>query len=413
MADALRLHDEGYRVMVGSSDDPATHRAARVDQAALLAATWPDTTNANVIFTAREISGDVPVVATATKPASIDILELAGADEVLQLGELLGTSMADRTLLPDGRSHVIGHFAGVRIAEARVVSASLVGHRLADLGLRSRIGVGVIGVWVHGQFTIADPNTVLDESTVLILAGTEDQLAQYDTQYGTGSQHVGDAVIIGGGRVGRAASRAFDAAGTPHRIVEERSERALDHRYVVGDAADLEVLTTAGITTATVALITTHDDDVNIYLAIYIRRLRPDVRIVARANLDRNVSTLYRAGADSVLSYASTAAAAIWNHFRGNDTLVVAEGLDVFRARVPATMRGKTLAASQMRATTGCNVVAIDVDGTLVGNPAGDVVLQPGADLILIGDADAQQRLAELDQGWQARLRRRRTQPTS
>ncbi|MEZ5378614.1 MAG: NAD-binding protein [Acidimicrobiales bacterium] len=413
LADALRLHDEGYRVMVGSSDDPATHRAARVDQAALLAATWPDTTNANVIFTAREISGDVPVVATATKPASIDILELAGADEVLQLGELLGTSMADRTLLPDGRSHVIGHFAGVRIAEARVVSASLVGHRLADLGLRSRIGVGVIGVWVHGQFTIADPNTVLDESTVLILAGTEDQLAQYDTQYGTGSQHVGDAVIIGGGRVGRAASRAFDAAGTPHRIVEERSERALDHRYVVGDAADLEVLTTAGITTATVALITTHDDDVNIYLAIYIRRLRPDVRIVARANLDRNVSTLYRAGADSVLSYASTAAAAIWNHFRGNDTLVVAEGLDVFRARVPATMRGKTLAASQMRATTGCNVVAIDVDGTLVGNPAGDVVLQPGADLILIGDADAQQRLAELDQGWQARLRRRRTQPTS
>ena len=48
-------------------------------------------------------------------------------------------------------------------------------------------------------------------------------------------------------------------------------------------------------------VITTHDDDVNVYLAIYCRRLRPDIAIVARANLDRNVSTLYRAGADAVL----------------------------------------------------------------------------------------------------------------
>ncbi len=407
LAEALKLHDQGYQVMVGSSDDPATHRAARVANAALVPATWPDTTNANIIFTVREISPDVPVVATATKAASIDILELAGADEVLRLGELLGTSMSNRTLLPDGRSHVIGRFAGVLIAEARVAATPLVGVRLAEAALRSRLGVGVIGVWDHGVFTIATPETLLTESSVLILAASEQQLEAYDREYETNSDHAGAVVIIGGGRVGRAAGRAFDAADIAHRIIEQQSDRIHGDHYVIGDAADLAVLESAGIRSATGVLVTTHDDDVNIYLSIYIRRLRPDIRIVARANLDRNVSTLYRAGADDVLSYASIGAAAIWNHFRGNDTLVVAEGLDVFRAPVPPTMLGKTLADSHIRAETGCNVVAIDVDGQLIGNPSGDALLGPRTSLVLIGDAAAQARLADVTESWKTKLRRR------
>ncbi len=407
LAEALDLHDQGYRVMVGSPDDPATHRAARVAAAALMPATWPDTTNANIIFTAREISTDVPVVATATKEASIDILQLAGADEVLRLGQLLGSAMADRTLLPDGRSHVIGRFAGVLIAEARVVATPMVGQRLAEAALRSRLGVGVIGVWDHGVFAIANPDTLLSESSVLILAASEEQFRAYDREYETGSESAGSVVIIGGGRVGRAAAVAFDAADIPLRIIEQQPDQIRDDRYVLGDAADIAVLESAGIRDTTGVLITTHDDDVNIYLAIYIRRLRPDIRIVARANLDRNVSTLYRAGADDVLSYASTGAAEMWNHFRGNDTLVVAEGLDVFRAPVPVSMRGKTLADSGLRARTGCNVVAIDVDGLLIGNPGGDVMLGDDTNLILIGDAEGQAKLAKVNEGWQTKFRHR------
>ncbi len=412
LSEALKLHDQGYRVMVGSSDDPATHRAARVENAALVPATWPDTTNANIIFTVREISGDVPVVATAAKEASVDILQLAGANEVLRLGSLLGSAMADRTLLPDGRSHVIGRFAGVAIAEARVAATPMVGQRLADVGLRSQLGVGVIGVWDHGVFTIAQPETQLGESTVLILAASNEQLAAYDRMYEISTDQAGSVVILGGGRVGRAAAREFEEAGIAHRIVEQQPDRARDDRYVVGDAADLTVLESAGVRSATGVLITTHDDDVNIYLAIYIRRLRPDIRIIARANLDRNVSTLYRAGADDVLSYASTGAAAIWNHFRGNDTLVIAEGLDVFRAPVPTSMRGKTLADSHMRDETGCNVVATENDGVLIGNPSGDEVLGTDTGLVLIGDSAAQARLAELNAGWKSKLRRRQSLST-
>src|SRR5690606_27559093 len=113
---------------------------------------------------------------------------------------------------------------------------------------------------------------------------------------------------------------------------------------------------------------------------------------IARANLDRNVSTLYRAGADAVLSYASTGATAIWNHFRANDTLLVAEGLDVFRVPVPTELVGRSLAQARLREETGCTVVAVARGDVVEGNPASATPLPAEAELVLIGDDDAMDR---------------------
>jgi K+/H+ antiporter YhaU regulatory subunit KhtT len=70
-------------------------------------------------------------------------------------------------------------------------------------------------------------------------------------------------------------------------------------------------------------------------------------------------------------------------------------------------MRGKTLAASGLRSKTGCNVVAIEHDGQLVGNPGADAVLGADTSLVLIGDDAARDRLANLDDGWRAILQNR------
>jgi voltage-gated potassium channel len=403
---AVRLHDAGYRVVVGSLDDPAAYRAAGVERAGLVAATSSDPTNVNITFTVRELSPTVPVVATASREASEDILQLAGADEVLRLGERTGIAMAERTLAPDGRSHAIGSFAGLVIAEARAAGTPLVGATLAEAKLRSRFGVGIIGVWDHGRFEIAGPATALRDSSVLILAATRDQLDQYDRTYERGDHGLDAAVIIGGGRVGRAAGRHFARSGTSYRIVEAREDRIRDpDTYVLGDAADLQVLEAAGIRSAAGIIITTHDDDVNTYITVYCRRLRPDIRIVSRANLERNVSTLYRAGADDVLSYASIGASAIWDRFRPDDTLVIAEGLSVFRVPVPPPLVGHTIADSDIRQDTGCNVVAIAEGGAVLGNPSSHTVLAKGAELLLIADEAGMARFTER---YQSRRRRRR-----
>ena len=389
--EALTLHDQGYRVMVGDLDDPATYRAARVDRAALVATTQPDTTNTNIVFTVREINGKVPIAATASSHASVDVLELAGCDTVLQLGELLGSAMARRVLGADRRSHVVGEFDRLLVAEASAKGTDLARRSIASADLRGRFNVNVAGLWQRGVFALPGPDTVVQDSDVLILVGSADQLAGYDEEYGVEHRSEAPVVVIGGGRVGRAAARRLRDAGVSCRIVEQRSERIRDPElYVLGDAAELEVLEEAGMGDASAVLITTHDDDVNVYLTIYCRRLRPDIQVIARANHDRNVATLHRAGADSVLSYASIGATSIWNTLGLNDALVLAEGLEMFRVAVPPAMAGRTLAQADVRRRTGCNVVAMSLDGEMFPNPDPNLELPSDAELVVIADSESQ-----------------------
>jgi Trk K+ transport system NAD-binding subunit len=383
--------------MVGALDDPATYRNARVDQAALVVATRNDQTNTNIAFTVREIAPAVDIVASANSPASVDILHIAGATSVVQLGEILGSAMAARTLGLGGKSHVIGEFGGLQIAEAGAIGTDLVGKSLAEARLRERLGVGIVGVWDRGDFKIATAGTTLRESSMLLLAGTSDQLAAYDACYALPSPRAQQAVVIGGGRVGRAIARAFDAEGIHCVIIEQLPERQRSgFHYVIGDAADRSVLEAAGLDDAGAVLITTHDDNVNVYLTRYCRGLRPDARIVSRSKLDRNVSTLYRAGADAVLSYAGTGSAAIWNQLRHDETLLVAQGLNVFRTPIPRELRGKTLAESHVYRRTNCNVVAVESDGTIRGNPNAQEPLPHEGELILVGTDVAEARFSEV-----------------
>jgi Trk K+ transport system NAD-binding subunit len=395
--EAVRIHDEGRVVMVGALDDPTTYRNAQVNAASMIVATRNDPTNTNIAFTVREIAPDVEILASANSPASLDILEIAGADHVVQLGEILGSAMAARALGLGGTSHVIGDFGGLKIAEAGVVGTAMVGASLAELGLRTRLGIGIIGVWERGEFTIASPDSVLNQSSMLLIAGSTDQLATFDRAYAVEHNESRHAVIIGGGRVGRAIASAFVAEGLTCTIVEQLEERRRDGAdYVIGDAADRAVLTEAGLDDASAVLITTHDDDVNVYLTRYCRGLRPDVRIVSRSRLDRNVTTLYRAGADSVLSYAGTGSAAIWNHFRGDETLLVAQGLNVFRTPVPKELAGRTLAEAHVYRRTECNVVAIERDGTIEGNPDPHAPMPANCELILVGTDTAEAKFSDV-----------------
>lgn len=393
---ALAYRDRGYTVMLGEVDDPDTYRAAGVERAALVATTRSDPANSNIVFTVREICPDVPIVATANDPAAMDVLELAGANRAMRMGDMLGETLARRVLSPDARCRRIGEVAGLHIAEAPVIGTPLVGQTIAELNLRARVGVNVIGVYLRGHFELAGPQTTLEASSVLILAGTTEQLDAYDELFGHGVEVERPVIIIGGGRVGRAAGAALAATGLEYRIVEQRAERVRDpEHYVLGNAADLAVLEQAGIRSTTTVVITTHDDDVNVYLTLYCRRLRPDLQVIARANLDRNVSTLYRAGADSVGSYASTGATAMWNQFRADDTLRVEEDLDVFRVPVPAPLAGRTLADCHLRRRTGCNVVALVRNGHARSHPTPDEPLPPEAELILIGDREAETRFLQ------------------
>jgi Trk K+ transport system NAD-binding subunit len=251
----------------------------------------------------------------------------------------------------------------------------------------------VVGLWERGRFEGSHPNLEIKDHSVLVLAGTVGQLRKYNELFGIYSVSDDPVVIIGAGRVGRAAARHLKQRNIKYKIIDKNPSRILDSEtFVEGDAADLETLKKAGIEDAPSVIITTHLDDVNIYLTIYCRSLRPNIHIISRSTLERNVNTLHRAGADFVMSYASMGANAIFNIFEENDIVMIAEGLNVFSLKTPPKIQGKSLVECEIRNKTGCNVIAYQKDGVQVINPDPNDPIPDESEIILIGEAKDEEK---------------------
>jgi Trk K+ transport system NAD-binding subunit len=387
---ALDLVDQGYKMLVGDLDDSETYTRAQVHQAALVVALNDDMKNTSIVYTVREIAAQVPIVANADMEDSVDILRLAGCTHVFQFMNMLGHSLARRTLGARTRSNVIGHFENLVIAEAPAMRTPLVDKSILETGLRQSTGITIVGLWNRGQFTLPRPETVIESSTVLVLAGSDQQLAAYDAAMGEAKSAAASApaLILGGGRVGQAAVSTLREQEMSYRIVEKNPRIGEDQEnFIVGSAADYQTLIKAGINEAPSVFITTHNDDVNIYLTIYCRRLRPDIQIISRATLDRNISVLHAAGADLVMSHASMAANTIINILTPDRVLMLTEGLNIFRCKVHHHLVGKNLLNANIRETTGCSVIALLRDDHLRINPDPAEPFQVDDELLIIGTA--------------------------
>jgi voltage-gated potassium channel len=290
----------------------------------------------------------------------------------------------------------VGRLDDLLIAEATAAGTSLVGLTVRESGLRERFDLNVVGVWERGRYQPGSADTRISADMTLLLSGTQAALDRYDHEVRSDPRPPITAVVIGAGRVGRATSRNLTAAGIEHRIIERQSDRVSDwSRYVIGDATDPEVLHAAGLDHASSVAVTTHDDDVNVYLTLYCRRMKPDVQVLSRATLEQNVSTLHRAGADFVLSYVPMEANAIFDILRRGNMLLLAEGLEVFTVQVPADLAGKPIAQCNLRADTGCNVLAVRPAGGSAAPPDITAPLAADAELILIGDREDEKRYFE------------------
>ena len=402
---AGELHDQGRNVVVGPLDSAATYRSAGASRARMVVSTLSDTANTNVAFTVRQAAARVPIAVTASKPVSVDVLDLAGADHVLELGAVLGREMASRVLGSTGRFHAIGSFGTTIIAEAAARGTALVGLTLGEALVLLRSRVRILAIMRKGRLRPMAPDVRITDGTVLVLAGLEADLAQWNEQFQCSEFSEDPVVILGGGRVGRSASRALSDEGVPNTIIEatpgrvENSYSVLEgtasYAVIEGDAADQRVLRRAGLEQASAVLVTPRDDDLNVYLTLFCRRLRPELQVVSRATYERNVATLYRAGADSVLSYATIGATDLWNHAGLSHRVLVAEGNELFLVPRPASLVRRSVRDDEVRRRTGCHIVAVlDEDGTL-GYDTESIPSAPGQ-LLLLGDRHSEHRFRQL-----------------
>ncbi|MDR2801183.1 MAG: NAD-binding protein, partial [Desulfovibrio sp.] len=297
---AVTLVDQGYNVVYGETDSTSGYAAARAENAALILALHDDMKNTNIASTVHEYSPGALLAASADHEAAVDILRLAGCRHVLHFPQILGEALARRVFSTDSGMNIIGGFAGFCIAESPATGTSLAGKRIMDTDLRSRFGLNVAGIWHGKQYLPAKPEALLEDGSILLLAGTSEKLENYARSLRR-RQTLPEppALILGGGRVGSAVARTLERRNIPFRVVEQKDTLSPkgDPRYVRGDAADISVLRSAGLDETRNIIVTTHNDDLNIYLTIYCRKLRPDIKIISRATMDRNVPSLYNAGA--------------------------------------------------------------------------------------------------------------------
>lgn len=398
---AAEAHGRHIPIISGELDSEATFAAAQAKTARAVFVHLGDVENSNVILTAREVAPNkVPVISTAEQEESVDVLELAGASHVLPLKIRLGEQLAIRVNAQHCEAHVVGSFENLRIAEFPVHNTPLVGKSIRDTEIIKSCGINVIGVWERGRLSPAHPSTILSEWSVPVVVGTDEQIAALNRHVEFFDTNDNPVVVIGGGKVGRAAIAALKRRGVTVHLVEHNpaiaeKSKGLADKVIVGEGADLHALKRASIDTAPSVVLTTNDDATNIYLCIYCRRLNADLRIVSRITTHRNVEAIHRAGADMVLSFASLAEESVLALIQHRELIFIGEGVRFFSFAIPDSLVGKSLMESEIRARTGLNVVAIRRgDVPLMAKP--DMRLEMNDELLATGTVEQRKRFRAL-----------------
>jgi len=400
-ATAAQLYNEDVAVVQGEVDSRTTYERLRVAKARLVFANVEDTVNTNITLTVREAAPDVPVAATVLNDDSIDILELSGATRVLPLKRDLGEHLANRISVGKERTHVIGNFNDWLVAEFTVHDTPLNGLKLRETRIRELSGVSVIGIWERGKLLPAAPDAVLTESSVPVGVGTGEQIEKLKEMLAVTEPKTGAVLILGGGKVGRAAAQALKKKNLTVFVVDlskevcDRNKDVAD-RVTIGDAADRETLMRGGLREASLVILSTNNDAVNIFLSIYCRRLKPDLRIVSRITHERNLEAIHRAGADFVLSYAPLGAESVMSLILGRAPIILGEGIEMFKIRLPARLAGKTLEESRIGSLTGLIVLGIQTDDENIANPQPSIVLPPNSRISLLGTGEQLEKLKML-----------------
>lgn len=226
------------------------------------------------------------------------------------------------------------------------------------------------------------------------------------------SQHF---IVCGYGRVGRNVVTELQSEQLPFVVIEPQPEKVATVQEsgalaVQGDAAVEGVLRQAGIERARGLVACAKTDADNVFIVLTARSLRPDLIIVARADVEESEAKLRRAGASRViLPYHITGRRMVTMLVRPDvadflDEVSHTSGLELVLEQIQiaptSPLAGLALAVAQARHDFDVTVLACKhADGQWNTRPHSETVVQPGCQLIALGTLPNLQKLLALARG--------------
>ncbi|MGM0706317.1 MAG: potassium channel family protein [Bacteroidota bacterium] len=397
--DALnRLKRNDINVIWGRIEEHDTLEAARLAEARALVIDADGKHSAAAILSAKHVHPEAPVITVVEDDDVARYHRYAGADHIVRPRQVMGTRLAQKaaTSISAELHDSLALDNDLELTELLVQPGSdLAGTTLADSGLRDETGVTIIGLWNDGQFIPSpDPQHRLEPHTILVAASNHDRISALKLRTASPQAHPPEHVIIGGyGVVGQHAARMLERHDIPYTIIDRTDQPGVD---VVGNIADEDTLRLAGTDTADAFILALDDDTTSMYAALVLRHMNPDLELVARANRTEIVPNLYRAGADYVLALPTVTGRMIFSLLMQDEqALSPGTQFNVIRISAPR-LAGQSLGHADVRARTGCTVVAAERDGHLLRDLGPDFVVQSDDCLLVAGSDEALNRFVSM-----------------
>ena len=356
---ARRLRSDGLTVVYVRPEDEDV-LAGGLARARVLIVNGADHDNVVTVLSARQGGFEGPIHAFVQNPKHRKPVVLAGADAVYSPKHALAAALAAQA------SHLISPRVGglqqlgehVQVAELRVHRESPVADvPLARAAIREQTGATIVGLWMGGSFTSEiGPDTVLRRGAILVAIGSADSIERLG-RLATPLVRTGPFLVAGYGEVGRKVVEMLGDAGESTVVIDREDGEGVDF---VADALDSEALERAGVREAQAVILALSSDSTNLFAAMIVRDLAPDVPIIARVGEATGVGRIRAAGADFALSISQVAGQLLGRRLLGEEFVslepsirlvkVSAAGLEGLTPVLGADPRAKRLLDRRPRA---------------------------------------------------------------
>ncbi|HEY9186001.1 MAG TPA: NAD-binding protein [Salegentibacter sp.] len=360
---AKELFISGLKVMKGNPESEITLEAACLKHAKAVVLNSTTVKNISIIFSIRNLNKSVKTIAVLEDEEMETYHKLAGVNSTISPRQLIGKSLAVQVpAISINKSVEINN--SVELIEIDIEEGSeLCNKSLAEADLLDKYYMNIIGAWQNGEFQSPVPaDLILNSKIRLLVAGDREELKKLNKKAEATIRHFSGnkILIVGYGVSGKAAFSILKTKNVELKIIDIQDKEGVN---IVGDIREPETLQEAGINDVSALIITIQDDTMALFATLLARSMNSKTHIIVRANKIENVKKLYDAGADYVQSLATVSGRILASSIFEDETSLAAEK-QINLVQLPAgKLTGTTLAKSNVRAETGCTILAVYRDG--------------------------------------------------